>query len=624
MPQTPHQSTKDQLRHYSNIPSTSGATQRANENTYIHLPPGVIGIDSNMIIMTSESTTTMPQGRVSPINDSQPDSSSNNDQKSKVKLLTYDEHLPGDGSTKKSQTKDQGHPVYQARPQIQVQAQAQAQNQTESFADKANVSSTRQGQAQPQGQSRASPIGSRAQPDQKGRSNIQPSNQGTHTQGQYPQSPRINNPYSGTHQRTAPSGHPRQFIPEPHRTNINVSTINGSKRSAPPISLLPGYLASSQLNTKQNQQGGYIPTATATDLERRRGSLNETGLRQGKRGTFSNGQSSPQQSPAYTNDQRRAVARGVHTQTSVSHQGGIYAELVCDTYEDSQHEAEYSERQVPLEAIDKYHNFDTSKNQLPVPYHSSSMRTQPASLRRNQQPSGPPSKPRSYDSNNPHYLHANQVETQETWISEDPVGTERPVTERSRIEIVSGDFGDFSDDEVPDFDNSDNELPLAPSASKKRVYSQGEEEAKDGESDSLPSILDGGEALTLAHTPRSRFKIPWELKSHTTIFETIINKEKIFKNALEIAKQPQYTITWSEVGDNHKLQSQGLNGAHHHYGEFELALKELVNIKDDELKRKIDLTERYADAGSHLSYQCVSMEQATRNNKKRRFGSEVD
>ncbi|WWC70831.1 uncharacterized protein I206_104783 [Kwoniella pini CBS 10737] len=122
-----------------------------------------------------------------------------------------------------------------------------------------------------------------------------------------------------------------------------------------------------------------------------------------------------------------------------------------------------------------------------------------------------------------------------------------------------------------------------------------------------------------------RFKIPAQLQDHYGIIANT-DREGIFEKVLQGTDGKGWQPNWSDVKKGYTAIRALMNESNEHYLQVEAALRQLIDLKDIELKRKTGLTERYAGAGAHLSDQCQSMQQATRNsqNKRRRIGGGVE
>ncbi|WWC62653.1 uncharacterized protein I303_105250 [Kwoniella dejecticola CBS 10117] len=125
--------------------------------------------------------------------------------------------------------------------------------------------------------------------------------------------------------------------------------------------------------------------------------------------------------------------------------------------------------------------------------------------------------------------------------------------------------------------------------------------------------------------PEARFQIPEELDNHYSLIDMSDKREELFEAVLQTTMNQAWQPTWEHVKAAHNAASRTLNDCNKQYNETEMALRQLVAIKDNELKRKIGLTERYGEAGDGLAQQCQFMQHATRNGiKRRRFGVDVE
>ncbi|WWD04930.1 hypothetical protein V865_003001 [Kwoniella europaea PYCC6329] len=140
-----------------------------------------------------------------------------------------------------------------------------------------------------------------------------------------------------------------------------------------------------------------------------------------------------------------------------------------------------------------------------------------------------------------------------------------------------------------------------------------------------PSAKDSEAEKEAVPEPEARFKIPVELEDPFALIRSFIDREKVFEGVLKYTGDPKFQPTWATIKEGHTNLSSSLNSTHHHFESVEGSLTKLVEIKDKELERKIGLTKRYAEAGSDLSEHCSMMQLATRNNvKRKKIEMEVD
>ncbi|WVW84750.1 hypothetical protein I302_106785 [Kwoniella bestiolae CBS 10118] len=130
---------------------------------------------------------------------------------------------------------------------------------------------------------------------------------------------------------------------------------------------------------------------------------------------------------------------------------------------------------------------------------------------------------------------------------------------------------------------------------------------------------DSGRQVVLEPEPElePRFKIPMELQNHHNLAEIFVDHEQVFQDMMKSTKVAEFRPAWVDVKDGYKDLGSKVNVAHHQWEEVQNSLSKLIEIKDNELKRKINLTGRYVEAGSDLSEHCNTMQRATRNNVKR-------
>nr|XP_031864268.1 uncharacterized protein CI109_000181 [Kwoniella shandongensis]KAA5531340.1 hypothetical protein CI109_000181 [Kwoniella shandongensis] len=126
-------------------------------------------------------------------------------------------------------------------------------------------------------------------------------------------------------------------------------------------------------------------------------------------------------------------------------------------------------------------------------------------------------------------------------------------------------------------------------------------------------------------TPKPRFVVPKVLADHTALLINI-DREAIFRERLALAKGFKHCGVFQDTARLTQQQNERMKTVSDQFNVLHDALKGLMKKKDAELHRKEQLTDRYAEAGSELSVQCVDLQAATRNSSKnkakRRRGNE--
>ncbi|WVQ83212.1 hypothetical protein IAT38_005351 [Cryptococcus sp. DSM 104549] len=167
----------------------------------------------------------------------------------------------------------------------------------------------------------------------------------------------------------------------------------------------------------------------------------------------------------------------------------------------------------------------------------------------------------------------------------------------------------FDNDDGADFDGTVVGTP------RKR----GAEDERDRESvfNFTPNAKIGDAQNKIKTVPR--FVIPKAFEDHVSLLKGI-NPHEIWRERIKAAKELTHEGQWSDPEQMIDNQRKRFDETKHQFDSFFDRLETLSDSMNEVLQRKTALTERYGEAGEHLSEQCVELQLATRSTvvKRRR------
>ncbi|KAK8858646.1 hypothetical protein IAR55_002875 [Kwoniella newhampshirensis] len=128
-----------------------------------------------------------------------------------------------------------------------------------------------------------------------------------------------------------------------------------------------------------------------------------------------------------------------------------------------------------------------------------------------------------------------------------------------------------------------------------------------------PTAKQGTKQKVTALKPR--FVVPKGFLDHTSLLRDV-KREEIFFERMRLAREFKHNGVFQETTRLFQEQQNRLAAVVDQFDGFHGRINALIKKKDAELQRKVKLTERYAEAGSELSGQCVDLQAATRNGNK--------